>query len=238
MSLRHFVRFSDHWFARTARATYYAPQKVSLPAPAFVFKPLLAFYAGARGGVWWLRRVFYAEPLFKAYCTRYGKRLRTDIYLHWVQGKGEIIAGDDVVVDGKVAITFAARYVERPRLVIGSRSGIGHGCSFRIGKEIAIGEHVRIASHCMFFDLPGHPLEPGARMAGEAAPEMDVKPIRIEDNVWIGSHCIVFPGVTIGTNSVVAAGSAVMADVAPNTIVGGNPARRMGAVAAAERQHA
>jgi acetyltransferase-like isoleucine patch superfamily enzyme len=53
-----------------------------------------------------------------------------------------------------------------------------------------------------------------------------VKPVTICDNVWIGVKAIVYPGVTIGEGAVVAAGSVVMNDVAPNTIVAGNPARR------------
>jgi acetyltransferase-like isoleucine patch superfamily enzyme len=44
-------------------------------------------------------------------------------------------------------------------------------------------------------------------------------------NVWIGRNSIVLPGVHIGDNSVVAAGSVVNSDVEPNTLVGGTPAR-------------
>lgn len=207
---------------------YYAPRRFSLPAPRVVLVPLLAIFVGLRSVWHFLRRVFFAEPLFKAYCTRYGKRLKTDIYLHWVQGKGEIILGDDVLMDGMIGIAFAARYRERPRLVIGSNSGIGHGCSFRIGKEITIGKHVRMASHCMLFDAAGHAMDPAERLSGVPAHEEEVKPITIGDNVWIGGYSIIFPGVTIGENSVVIAGSAVTVDVPANTVVGGNPARKIG----------
>ena len=51
------------------------------------------------------------------------------------------------------------------------------------------------------------------------------KPVHIERNAWIGVGAIILPGVTIGENAVVAAGSVVTKDVAPNTIVGGNPAK-------------
>ena len=50
------------------------------------------------------------------------------------------------------------------------------------------------------------------------------KRIVIEDNVWIGGGAIVLPGVTIGKNAVVGAGSVVTRDVRPNTVVAGNPA--------------
>ena len=59
-----------------------------------------------------------------------------------------------------------------------------------------------------------------------AEPE-DVKPIAIGDNVWIGGYSVIFPGVTIGENSVVATGSVVTSDVPPNTLVAGYPARQI-----------
>ena len=51
------------------------------------------------------------------------------------------------------------------------------------------------------------------------------KPVRIGRRAWIGVGAIILPGVTIGENAVVAAGAVVTKDVAPNTIVGGNPAK-------------
>jgi acetyltransferase-like isoleucine patch superfamily enzyme len=52
-----------------------------------------------------------------------------------------------------------------------------------------------------------------------------VFPVKIGDNVWLGDHCMVLKGVTIGENSVVAAGAVVAKDVPPNVVVAGNPAR-------------
>jgi maltose O-acetyltransferase len=66
-----------------------------------------------------------------------------------------------------------------------------------------------------------HDLKARARNRG-----MEVaKPISIEDNVWIGGAAILLPGVSIGRNAVVGAGSVVTRDVPPNTVVAGNPAR-------------
>jgi acetyltransferase-like isoleucine patch superfamily enzyme len=50
-------------------------------------------------------------------------------------------------------------------------------------------------------------------------------PIKICSNAWIGMHCIILKGVTIGEGAIVAAGSVVTKDVAPWTVVGGNPAK-------------
>jgi acetyltransferase-like isoleucine patch superfamily enzyme len=78
------------------------------------------------------------------------------------------------------------------------------------------------------FDSSGHPADPQTRLAGLPPDADDVKPITIGDNVWIGGRAIVYPGVTIGAHSVVAAGSVVTSDVPPCTVVAGNPARRVG----------
>jgi acetyltransferase-like isoleucine patch superfamily enzyme len=66
----------------------------------------------------------------------------------------------------------------------------------------------------------GHPLEPSQRRATTIG-----KPIVIERNVWIAAGATIVGGVTVGENSVVAAGSVVTKDVPLNTLVGGNPAR-------------
>ncbi|MDE6086602.1 MAG: hypothetical protein K2G40_09425, partial [Muribaculaceae bacterium] len=51
------------------------------------------------------------------------------------------------------------------------------------------------------------------------------KPVHIGNNAWIGAGATILPGVTVGDNAVVGAASVVTKDVAPNTIVAGNPAR-------------
>ena len=65
-----------------------------------------------------------------------------------------------------------------------------------------------------------HPVEPSRRRAFTVA-----RPIVIERNVWIAAGATIIGGVTVGQNSVVAAGSVVTRNVPPNTLVGGNPAR-------------
>jgi acetyltransferase-like isoleucine patch superfamily enzyme len=53
-------------------------------------------------------------------------------------------------------------------------------------------------------------------------------PVEIGEDVWIGAHAVVLPGVRIGSGAVVGAGAVVNRDVPPNTIVGGVPARVIG----------
>jgi acetyltransferase-like isoleucine patch superfamily enzyme len=226
-NLRRFVAQSPHPAARLARRLYHSVRTFTLPAPKIVVKPALWLVLALRTVYHFVRRTMFAEPLFKAYCKEYGRRVRTDIYLHWIQGKGDIILGDDVLIDGLCAISFASRFCARPTLRIGSGTGVGHGCSFAIGKAIVIGEHCRIAANVRFFDSSGHPADPAARLNGAPPAAEDVRPITVGDNVWIGMNSIVFPGVTLGEGCIVSAGSVVLGDVPAWTVVAGNPARKI-----------
>lgn len=232
MGLYRFFSCSDHWVARSARDLYWGTRRFTLPAPRLVVLPFLWVYVAVRSTAFFLKRVLVCEPLFKAYCRQYGRRVRTGVYVPWVRGKGDIILGDDVQLDGRCAIVFAARYAERPALRVGSHTQIGNNCSFTIGKEIRVGANCHIASDVIFYDSSGHPSDPGARLAGLKLSPEEVRPVAVADNVWIGRRCIVSPGVTIGEGSIVSAGAVVMSDVPPYTVVGGNPARKIAALKA------
>jgi acetyltransferase-like isoleucine patch superfamily enzyme len=199
-----------------------------VPAPRLIVRPALRLAVAIRSLYYFMARVFVCEPLFKAYCREYGRNLHTGVFLHWVKGRGDIIAGDDVTFDGKCSITFAARYCDRPTLRVGDRSGLNHNVSLVIGREISIGSDCRIASNVAIFDVSGHPADPDDRRAGLPPSPEEVKPVRICDNVWVGRNAIIHPGVTIGEGSIVSAGAVVMSDVPPRSVVAGNPARKIG----------
>ena len=86
--------------------------------------------------------------------------------------------------------------------------------AIRIGNDCQIGPNVQLLT-------PTHPIDPQMRKDKlEAA-----KPITLEDNAWLGGGVIVCPGVTIGHDSVVGAGSVVTRDIPPLVVAVGNPAR-------------
>ncbi|HWL54401.1 MAG TPA: acyltransferase [Chthoniobacteraceae bacterium] len=110
------------------------------------------------------------------------------------------------------------------------------------GALIMAEERIEIGSYCLISwnvgiaDSDFHPLDPALRRQDALAlapfaenrpprPKIETRPVVIEDNVWIGMGAVILKGVRIGENSVVAAGAIVTRDVAPNTVVGGNPAR-------------
>jgi acetyltransferase-like isoleucine patch superfamily enzyme len=229
-SFYRYLAISQNPLSRGIRALYRFLRSFSLPTPRWIVGPILALYLATRGIYYFLIRVFVCEPLFKAYCAKYGHHVHTGVYVHWIQGRGRLIVGDNVTVDGKCSFIFAVRYTEQPTLHIGNNVRIGHNSSFTVGREIIIGNNVMIAGSVDMFDSPGHPTDSALRAAGSPALPEDVKPICIEDNVWIGGRAIIYPGVTIGKRSIVARGAIVMNSVPPDVIVAGSPARQIARV--------
>ncbi|MGK4000403.1 acyltransferase [Sorangium sp. So ce1024] len=225
--LVRFLASSDHSVARAVRHVRRQVHTFTLPAPRPLVVPMRMAFEAAREAYYFGARVLVCEPHLKSHCARYGKGVRTGCFIHFIRGQGDIILGDNVVLDGKVNIVFAARFSDRPTLRIGDNTGIGHECRIVVGKSVTIGSHCRIAGSVYILDSSGHPSDPEARKRGLPPADSEVRPVVIEDNVWLGARSMIFPGVTVGEGSVVSAGSIVMADVPPYTVVAGNPARRV-----------
>ena len=97
---------------------------------------------------------------------------------------------------------------------------INHNCVILDCNKVTIGNNVFIAPNCGIYTA-GHPLDYLTRNTGlEYA-----KPITINDNVWIGANTAILGGVTIGTGSVIGAGSVVKNDIPPNVLAYGNPCK-------------
>lgn len=108
------------------------------------------------------------------------------------------------------------------------------------GKHTKIGKNVFINFDCVFLDLGGITIEDGVMLAPKVSLLSEGHPIspenrhtlipqsiHIKKNAWIGAGATILQGVTIGENSIVAAGAVVSEDVPDNVIVGGIPAREI-----------
>jgi acetyltransferase-like isoleucine patch superfamily enzyme len=107
------------------------------------------------------------------------------------------------------------------KLTIGDDVSIGKSAMLQCIGGVSIGHRVMIAHGSQIISAGHHIPQPGEPMRTSG---LEIAPVVIEDDAWIGAGAIVLPGVTVGTGAVVAAGAVVTKSVQPNTIVGGIPA--------------
>ncbi len=126
------------------------------------------------------------------------------------------ITGTEVDPSTAVFPPFQINYGKNTR--IGKKVFINFDCTFLDLGGITIEDNVMIAPKVSLL-TEGHPIPTGSRQS------LVPKPIHIKKNAWIGASATILQGVTIGENSVVAAGAVVSKDVPDNTVVGGIPAK-------------
>ncbi len=103
---------------------------------------------------------------------------------------------------------------------VGENFYTNHNCVFLDAAKITFGDNVFIAPNCCF-STAGHPLDSEQRSKGlEFA-----NPIKVGNNVWFGAGVTVLPGITIGDDAVIGAGSVVTKDIPSGVIAVGNPCK-------------
>lgn len=138
-----------------------------------------------------------------------------------IQNRGEIYVADRLQLFSRQAVT-ELNTGENGVITIGSQCLMMDGSSISAYDRVTIGDRCLFGRQTQIIDCDFHHVEPERRLE---VPEP--KSITIGNNVWLASRVIVLPGVTIGDDSVVAAGSVVSRDVDPKTLVGGVPARKI-----------
>jgi len=174
----------------------------------------------------WLRlaRFLWYEPLFRSQCVRVGRGFQMET-LPYIHGTGAIVVGDNVCFGGQPVFIFGNRGEQLPEITLGDGSFLGHLVILSCARQIHIGKNCLIAGGVQISDYDGHPLQAERRRAGEPTPLENIRPVIIEDDVWIGQSAIILKGVRIGARSIVGAGAVVTKEVPPDVIVAGNPAR-------------
>jgi len=139
--------------------------------------------------------------------------------------------GANASIDGYLGL-----YPQGGRIEIGRRSFVGKGSHIWSACEIVIGDYVLISHNVNIFDNRSHSLSWRERrdeidhVLPDHTPyahEHDIRarPLKIEDDVWIGMASSIIGGVTIGRGAIIGAGSVVTKDVPPLSLVVGNPMR-------------
>jgi acetyltransferase-like isoleucine patch superfamily enzyme len=203
----------------TTEPVHAAPQEAALPQEVVGKRQLRALLHGEVRNVVPLAGKLYqllAARIALRHCTHVGKyaRLQGRVY---VRNAGRIILGDRVRIFGTAVRCELVAHA-------GALLEIGEQTSLNYGASISAHQHVRIGARCLigtytnildnsYHDIVDHTKIPPSR------------PIIIGDDVWIGGHVIISPGVTIGDQATVAAGSIVRSNVPARSVVAGNPAQ-------------
>lgn len=102
----------------------------------------------------------------------------------------------------------------------GNKVFINFDCVILDTAEVSIGNNVMIGPGVHIY-TPQHPIDPNERSTWKEYSE----PVHIADNVWLGGKVTICPGVSIGENSVIGAGSVVSKDIPSNVVAAGNPCK-------------
>ena len=103
---------------------------------------------------------------------------------------------------------------------VGQNFYTNHNVTILDGAKVTFGDNVFIAPNCVF-STAGHAIDSEQRTSG-----LEIAlPITVGDNVWIGTNVSVLPGVTIGKNTIIGAGSVVNKDIPDGVIAVGNPCK-------------
>lgn len=107
-------------------------------------------------------------------------------------------------------------------LTIGNNVGMS-STRLWIHESARIGNNVKIGGCVLITDTDAHPMDYMARRSSNEGTKS--APVVIEDDVWVGAHCIILKGVTIGARSIIGAGSVVTKSIPADCVAAGNPCR-------------
>lgn len=168
-----------------------------------------------------LEQIARARQLTNEYsCSDYRDTAKRTAILKALLGS----VGDNVAID----TPFHCDYGKN--IFVGNDVIINMNCTFVDNKPIHIGNQVLIASNVQIYTA-SHPVLPQERFVGGWKEKGTtffrtyVRPVQIQDCVWIGGGAVILPGVTIGKNSVIGAGSVVTRSIPANCVAVGNPCR-------------
>jgi acetyltransferase-like isoleucine patch superfamily enzyme len=204
---------------RAAKATL----ALEVPAIPWLHGFLWSAHQARAAAVSHAAQVLLYQPMFRTRARRVGTRLNLYGGLPYVYGDLQLDIGDDCKVSAQTSLV-AGHVFDEPTLTLGDHTNLGPGVVISVCRSVTLGSWVRVGSGAFIADNPGHPLD-AERRRDQAVSRDQVRPVVIEDDVWIGTRATILPGVRVGARSVIGAGAVVTRDVPPDVIVAGNPAR-------------
>jgi acetyltransferase-like isoleucine patch superfamily enzyme len=215
----------DQGLMRHAKPMWRWLNEVRLPIP----RPIVAaLYAERQSRQIWVplaAKFLYREALVRYRCHSVGRRLQIEGRIPDIEGNGKVSIGDNVRIGPHCSWFVGHKVSEEATLTIGNNVSVGYRGLISVVKSVSIGDRTMLAGNISIFDNPSHPMSPRRRFYHEPFELDESEPVEIGRNCWIGGNAYILRGVTIGDNSIVAAGSIVSKSVPPNTLAGGIPAK-------------
>ena len=167
--------------------------------------------------------------ILKAHGVVFGKNIQIPGKVSWLIRGARITIGDNFYLSSGNGVNPIASnlqadvYVEPgATLTIGNNVGMS-STRLWIHESARIGNNVKIGGCVLITDTDAHPMDYVARRSSNEGTKS--APVVIEDEVWVGAHCIILKGVTIGARSIIGAGSVVTKSIPADCVAVGNPCR-------------
>ena len=223
--IKRWAKGSDAPAAQFVRQGWRFVRYFEIPSISAIHGNIYRLHQGITGLIGWLARVLYWTPLFQSQLVKPAQRLYLYGGLPLITGPLDIEIGSDCRISA--ATTFSGRWSghQQPRLVVGTNVGIGWQTTIAVGRNVILGDNVRIAGRSFLAGYPGHPIDAEKRAAGLPDTDDQIGDIVLEKDVWLGTGVIVSGGVTIGQGTIVASGSVVTTDLPPHCLAAGVPAK-------------
>ncbi|HNW98713.1 MAG TPA: acyltransferase [Bacteroidales bacterium] len=153
----------------------------------------------------------------------------------YIRNRGKILIGKNVTISSGKNYNIIGGDT-RTSILVNKNSNLSLGDNVGISNStilcynsITIENNVLVGGSCKIYDTDFHSIDPIQRMNPYVnnIPDNNIKsfPVVIKSGAWIGGHCIILKGVTIGENSIIGAGSVVNKNIPANEIWGGAPAK-------------
>lgn len=167
--------------------------------------------------------------ILKANGAVFGKNLQIPGKVSWLIEGSKLNIGDNFYLSSGNGVNPIASnlqadvYVEPgAALTIGNNVGMS-STRLWIHESVRIGNNVKIGGCVLITDTDAHPMDYVVRRSSNDGTKS--APVVIEDDVWVGAHCIILKGVTIGARSIIGAGSVVTNSIPVDCVAAGNPCR-------------
>lgn len=167
--------------------------------------------------------------ILKANGAVFGKNLQIPGKVSWLIRGARITIGNNFYLSSGNGVNPIASnlqgaiYLENgASLKIGNNVGMS-STRLWIHESARIGNNVKIGGCVLITDTDAHPMDYMARRSSNEGTKS--APVVTEDDVWVGAHCIILKGVTIGARSVIGAGSVVTKSIPADCVAAGNPCR-------------